>query len=294
LTYDIADTSIRRMKIRLAVGALVALTLPAAIARADRPRIATMEMEGDKVASDLRERMTRSVHEGLLASGADVVDGIPAAATGSGGAPCQGNGCVTAVAKATFAAYVVRGTLEVDGRTYELRLEMLDGKTGDLIDSREDRCEICTEGEALEMAGVSASALKVQVFKKRPDALAQALAPPEAAAAGPAPTKTVIVAAPPGAGHVEGTPHEGPNGVLGESHRELGWIGVGVGAFAGFVAWRLLDANGDPTCPNGYVDNDPTHLQCQHAYATKAGGIATIVGGALAMAAGILVLTGTF
>ena len=140
------------MKTRLAVATLVALTLPAALARADRPRIAVMEMAGAKIPPDLREKMTHAVHEGLLASGAEVVDGMPAAATGPGGAPCEGTGCVTAVAKATYAAYVVRGTLEIDGRTYGLRLEILDGKSGELIDSREDRCEICTEGEALELS----------------------------------------------------------------------------------------------------------------------------------------------
>jgi hypothetical protein len=280
LTYGIAERTFARMKTRLAVAALAALTLPAAVARAERPRIAVMEVAGAKVTPDLREKMTHAVHEGLLASGADVVDGMPAAATGPGGAPCEGNGCVTAVAKATVASWVVRGTLEVDGRTYELRLEMLDGKTGDLIDSREDRCEICTEGEALEMAGVSASALKVQAFKKK-----SAAAAPEAA---PAP-KTVLEATPPGAGNVEASSRvvSGPK-VTSDEHRELGWIGVGVGAMAGFVAWRLFDLDGKGTC------NDGKDVQCQHLYDTKGWGVASIVGGVAAVAAGVLVLTGKF
>jgi hypothetical protein len=276
------------MKTRLAVASLVALTLPAAVARADRPRVAVMEMGGGKVTPDLRQRMTRAVHEGLLASGADVVEGMPAAATGPGGAPCEGNGCVTAVAKATLAEYVVRGTLEIDGRTYELRLEMLDGKSGDLIDSREDRCEICTEGEALEMAGVSASALKVQAFKKK--AGTEAL-PPLAA-------KTVLEAAPPGAASVEASSRvvsgPSPKVTTSEEHRELGWIGVGVGAFAGFVSWKLVSIDGEATCSGGHVNNNPNDLQCEHAYATKGWGVATAIGGALAVAAGILVLTGKF
>jgi hypothetical protein len=268
------------MKTRLAVAALAAIALPAAVARAERPRIAVMEVSGPKVAPDLRERVTHAVHEGLLASGADVVDGMPAAATGPGGAPCEGNGCVTAVAKATVSGYVVRGTLEVDGRTYELRLEMLDGKSGDLIDSREDRCEICTEGEALEMAGVSASALKVQAFKKK---TAAALAEPA-----PAAPKTVLEAAPPGAASVEASSRvvTGPK-VTSDEHRELGWIGVGVGAMAGFVGWELIRINGEGTCNNSGV-------QCQHLYDTKGWGIASIVGGAVAVAAGVLVLTGKF
>ena len=269
------------MKTRLGVVvALAAITLPAAVSRAERPRIAVMEVAGPKVAPDLRERVTHAVHEGLLASGADVVDGMPAAATGPGGAPCEGNGCVTAVAKATVSGFVVRGTLEVDGRTYELRLEMLDGKSGDLIDSREDRCEICTEGEALEMAGVSASALKVQAFKKR--AAAAAPEPPP-----PAP-KTILEATPPGAANVEASSRvvSGPKAETDE-HKELGWIGVGVGAMAGLVSWRLFAIDGEGTCNDGAN-------QCPHLYSTKGWGIATIVGGAAAIAAGVLVLTGKF
>jgi hypothetical protein len=278
LTYDGADRSIARMKTRVALAALTALALSPAVARAERPRIAVMEVAGAKVAPDLRDRMTHAVHEGLLASGADVVDGMPAAATGPGGAPCDGNGCVTAVAKATVASYVARGTLEIDGRTYELRLEMLDGKTGDLVESREDRCEICTEGEALEMAGVSASALKVQAFKKKAaPAVAGAAAAPATAAPGQ-----------PGAVRVETSPPMGGRAVTSEEHRELGWIGVGAGAIAGALGLYLIEADGKGTCSAG----DGT--QCPHVYSTTVWGITSLAAGALAIGAGVLVLTGRF
>ena len=267
------------MKTRVALAALTAVALSSAVARAERPRIAVMDVAGAKVAPDLRERMTHAVHEGLLASGADVVDGMPAAATGPGGAPCDGNGCVTAVAKVTLASYVARGTLEIDGRTYELRLEMLDGKTGELIESREDRCEICTEGEALEMAGVSASALKVQAFKKKaaPVAAGGALAAP-----------ATPVAAPPGAVRVETSSPMGGRPVTSEEHRELGWIGVGVGAMAGLVGWALIESDGKGTCSEG------AGVQCPRVYSTTGWGITSLAAGALAIAAGVLVLTGRF
>jgi hypothetical protein len=278
LTYDGADRSIARMKTRVALAALTALALSPAIARAERPRIAVMEVAGAKVTPDLRDRVTHAVHEGLLASGADVVDGMPAAATGPGGAPCDGNGCVTAVAKATVASYVARGTLEIDGRTYELRLEMLDGKTGDLIESREDRCEICTEGEALEMAGVSASALKVQAFKKK--------AAPSVAGVGAAPATPMP--APPGAVRVETTSPMGGRAVTSEEHRELGWIGVGAGAIAGALGLYLIEADGKGTCSAG------AGAQCPRVYSTTGWGITSLAAGALAVAAGVLVLTGRF
>jgi hypothetical protein len=255
----------------LAVAALaIALSaFSSTVVAADRPRIAVMQLDSPKVTADLRERMTHAVHEGLLAAGADVVDGMPAAATGPGGAPCQGPGCVTAVARSTVAGYVVRGTLEVEGRTYGLRLEMLDGKTGDLLDSREDRCEICTEGEALEMAGVSASALKVQVFKKKP-ASAVATTAPSAAAS------TLQLKPPPP------TPQFHETG-----HRGYGWIGVGVGAAAVVAGLWLIAINHDGTCSNG-----PN--QCPERYTTALPGIISLTAGGLVVAAGALVVSGQF
>ncbi|HEX4405423.1 MAG TPA: hypothetical protein VH560_11380 [Polyangia bacterium] len=264
-----------KLGLTVAIGAVMALSSVAA--RAERPRIAVMEILGGKVTPDLRERVTHAVDEGLLASGADVVDGMPAAATGPGGAPCDGNGCVQSVAKATVAAYVLRGTLEIDGRTYELRLEMLDGKTGVLIDSREDRCEICTESEALEMAGVSASALKVQVFKKS----APVRATDTSVVAAPAPSAT-----PPGAVRIEASaPASEPSP---SGHRQLGWIGVAAGVVAVAAGISLISIDGNPTC------GASSGVQCPELRSTKGGGIAAIVGGAALVGLGALVLTGTF
>src|SRR5579862_2017470 len=265
------------MKLGLAAATLAAVALSSAAARAERPRIAVMEMGGAKVAPDLRERMTHSVHEGLLASGADVVDGMPAAATGPGGAPCDGNGCVTAVAKATVSGYVLRGTLEIDGRTYELRLEMLDGKTGALIESREDRCEICTEGEALEMAGVSASALKVQVFKKKSVVAAVADAAP--------------VAPPPSAVRVEASappPGPSPTGIAASERKRIGWSMVAGGVLLAFGGAILVDLDGKGTCSNG------AGVQCPRVYSTTGWGIGTFALGGLELVSGMFVLAGKF
>jgi hypothetical protein len=273
LTSPDGDWSIAGMKLGLAIAALAAVMLPAAGARAERPRIAVMEMSAPKIASDLRQRVTRAVQEGLLASGADVVEGMPAAATGPGGAPCDGSGCVTAVAKASVASYVVRGTFEVVGRTYGLRLEILDGRSGDLMESREDRCEICTEGEALEMAGVSASALKVEAFRKKVVALPAPGTPPEPAAA---------IAAPAVVTELEPPPPEAAR-----DHRRLGWIGLGAGAAAVVVGAIFLAIDGEGTC-------DDQFNQCERVYDMKGPGLASFAVGGLALAAGALVLAGKF
>ncbi|HET6281964.1 MAG TPA: hypothetical protein VFH73_13400 [Polyangia bacterium] len=260
------------MKEGWAFATLTAVLLYGAAARAERPRIAVMQVTGTNVAADLSHRVTVAVREGLLASGADVVDGIPAAATGHGGTPCQGEGCVTAVAKATMAGYVVRGTIEVLGRTYGLRLEMLDGKSGSLLEIREDRCEICTEDEALETASVSASALKAQVFKKR--AAVAGLDTATSAEAAPLLIENrVETRAAPGAG---------------AGHRSLGWIGVAAGVVAAAVAAPLIAMHHNGTC------DQASGVECPRRYTTQTGGIAVAIGGGLAIAVGVLMLTGTF
>lgn len=234
------------MKMGAAASVLAVVTLASAAVWADGPRTAVADVSGAKVAPELRDRVTHAIREGLTASGVEVVADGPAAQ----------------------AAYLVRGALDVVGRTYELRLEMADAKTGAILDSREDRCEICTEGEALEMAGVSASALKAQVFKKQA-AAAAASAPPAPAAE--APPLVTAPAAP----------------AVSSGHRGYGWIGVGVAAAAAVAGSYLLVIDGDGDCGNNGI-------MCKKTYDTKTGGIATLAGGAVALTLGVLVLSGTF
>ena len=205
-------------------------------------------------ATLLRDRMARAITDGLVASGADVV-------TAPGG-----------------IVYRVRGTLELEGRTYILRLEMLDGETGAVVEGREDRCEICTESEALETAGVAASALKAQVFKRRP-AIAV--------------NSTVTVPAPGGGAgppmlQESGTPLESERPA--HPHRALGVAGIAAGAAAVAVgAWLLsIDHKGTCAMPDQGWDG------CYSRYNTFAGGASLAAGGGLALIAGVLAVSGVF
>jgi hypothetical protein len=149
--------------VRLRAGALVAAVLIAGggVARADRPRVMVVPMAGDQVDPGLRQRVTRAVTDGLQDSGVEIV-------------PPPADPSATAIAKAvgdlTGSTFVMRGTVEAEGRSYTFRLQMLDARSGAMIASREDRCEICTEAEALETANTSASTLKTQAFSRTPGA----------------------------------------------------------------------------------------------------------------------------
>jgi hypothetical protein len=145
--------------VKLRAGVLLAAAVIAGggVARAERPRVMVLPIAGDQVEPGLRSRVTRAVSDGLQDSGVQVV-------------PAPADPSPTAIGKALAdpagPAFVLRGSVEAEGRSYTFRLEIVDGKSGSVLANREDRCEICTEAEALETANTSASTLKSQAFNR--------------------------------------------------------------------------------------------------------------------------------
>jgi hypothetical protein len=161
---------------------------------------------------------------------------------------------------------VVRGSVEILGRSYTIRLEMLDGATGSLLEVREDRCDICTEDEAYETAGVTASALKAKVFKRRASLMA-APAPPGEAAGAPAPQATLALPPTPSA---EPAP---------QRSRTLGWVSLGAGALAVAAGVVLLSMHHDGTCQGGKNCMERLNTQLGGITLTALGGVALLTGG---------------
>jgi hypothetical protein len=108
---------------------------------------------------------------------------------------CTTPACLAAAARATGAAFLLRAAVDEEGRSYTFKLEMLDGQSGAVLAQRENRCEICTDSEALEIANAAASALKAQALK-RPTPMSAAGPPAGAArrdrASGPRARVTVL------------------------------------------------------------------------------------------------------
>jgi hypothetical protein len=223
--------------------ALVLAVAGAPLARAERPPITVAPLEGAPATADVRERMTRAMSEGLASAGADVV---PAA---SGRAECA-----------------LRGKLEISAQNYDWAIDLRDIKAGTVLQSRADRCEGCSENEALEMAGVSAAALAAQLFAERDGVRRQVRldAPPA--------TEATLFAVPP-------APRR--------PHAALGWVGIGTGVVAAAAGAWLLSIDGDGTCGR-------SPAQCENVRDTKAGGWAAIAGGAAAVTVGALMVAGTF
>jgi len=257
--------------------ALASLGFAGKDAWAQRPRVAVAPVTGDHASADLRGRVARSLAEGLSASGAEV-----------------------AVSPAE-AAYVLRGRMNVDGRSYALHLQMVDRRTGSEVATRDDRCEICTAAEAFEMASASASTLKSQVFKGP----AATVAPtggtgPSATASSQAPDaapRGVVLGAPgddgssaPGSGGAQlssvaaGSRADLQAGRAHPQHRALGWAAVAAGLVGIGAGGLLVAIDGTGTC------GEPG--PCPRLFDTRRGGFSSIGVGVVVVGAGILALLG--
>jgi TolB-like protein len=257
-------------------------------AHAARTRIAVLGVTAEQLRAEVREKIAAAIAGGLAASGADVVDSAATTkdAEAKGIRDCETPTCRIAIADATGARYLMRGSVETMGRSYRVHLEMIDGTTGTVIGVREDRCEICTENEAYETASVTASALKAEVVKR-----------PVAASDGTEPRKIGVtdVAYPP----VKDLPMVSGNGTTpppgGEPNpprmRGWSWAAIGAGAAAIGAGIVLVSIDGQQqTCMR---TNGPMEL-CPHTWTTRGGGIALITGGALAAVLGTALLVGRF
>jgi len=256
-------------------------------AHAARARIAVLGVSAEQLRPEVREKIAAAVAGGLAASGADVVDSAATAkgAAAKGITDCETPTCRIAIADATGARYLMRGSVQTMGRNYTVHLEMIDGTTGTVIGVREDRCEICTENEAYETASVTASALKAEVVKR-----------PVAPGDGAEPRKIAVtdVAYPamkdaPAASMVSASGTTPAGGEEPPRMRGWGWAAIGAGAvaIAGGIVEFAIDGHG--TC-NTNVAMDI----CKNTWSTQGWGIALVTGGALATVLGTTLLVGRF
>ena len=260
----------------------------AANAHAARTRIAVLGVSAEQLRPEVREKIAAAVAGGLAASGADVVDSAATAkgAAAKGITDCETPTCRIAIADATGARYLMRGSVQTMGRNYTVHLEMIDGTTGTVIGVREDRCEICTENEAYETASVTASALKAEVVKR-----------PAAPGDGAEQRKIAVTDVTyPAMKDAPAAPMISASGTMPESGeqkprmRPWGWAAIGAGALAiggGIVEFAI---DGRQTCDNTTVMGN----RCKDTWSTHGWGIALVTGGALATVLGTTLLVGKF
>lgn len=126
-----------------------------AIPTADAQRLAVLPLRIDGQVDEVtRTRWTASLRDGLARGNAAVVDDAQVAPYIEGS--CDRQSCYDKVRANSGATHIVRATVVNKNRDYLLKLDLIDARTGSVVVSSEDRCEICGNeevGKSLDSQG---------------------------------------------------------------------------------------------------------------------------------------------
>ena len=150
------------------VVALVALAAP--VARAEdgagvqRVAVIALDFEG-AVPEAGRELLAQRIVDGLTAARFEVLAGaaLRGRQADSGAQSCSAPSCYPDLARALGVGYLVSGKIAEQEKTYDIRLELLNGKTGATLASVRERCETCGIEDAAERVNLAASALRARL-----------------------------------------------------------------------------------------------------------------------------------
>jgi TolB-like protein len=139
-----------------------------ATAKPERPQVAVIRLGfTGGVAEAARELFAQRLVEGLAVAEFQVTSG-PAvagrlAAAGIEARKCTDEDCYRRVAPVLGVAFLVAGSVAESRKTYDITLELVNGRTGAAIGTHRERCEICGVEEAGEKMGLAASALRARL-----------------------------------------------------------------------------------------------------------------------------------
>ena len=118
---------------------------PGASSAADKHHSAAVlpvTVNGDVADAD-RAALTQRLLEGLERGQFAVVSPATVVTKVADAGDCKRARCMTKIAESTGASHIVRAVVTASDRDYKVRVELIDGRTGAIIASSEDGCEIC-------------------------------------------------------------------------------------------------------------------------------------------------------
>lgn len=306
------------MRKRLSAGLAIAVgtMLPGQV-RAAEPTLGVVEVRVDGEWPGVADlRLDAAVSNGL--------EGLERFTTAPGGvADCRDAACWTAHAQSVGASHLLSVVVSIVDRDVDVRLEVYEGRTGNLVASSESSCEVCADNEVAEMITATTARLRPRIdalYDQRSTLVvdgsprtaevlvdgkivgpapfrgpvspgdhevvvtAEGYSPFQSRAyAEPGETKVVEYSLAIRASEPQDKAKLGPLGFGG-----IAGLGLGAGALATGVA--LLVLHGRPvesSCPGGVRD---INGRCPRMYDTRAGGaIAVSIGGA-AVVTGVALL----
>ncbi len=146
-----------------------ATAAPAAAPAATRPRAAILPLSVQGELSEVdREALLGELVGGLQRGEFDIVAPADVLAKDADAADCAQAKCFERVAKNTDASHVVRATVIVRDRDYDVAVELVDGKSGAVVARSKEGCEICGVVDAGKLMASAAATLRTKL-----DALAK-------------------------------------------------------------------------------------------------------------------------
>ena len=112
-----------------------------------------------------RDMFARRLVQGLTAARFQVLStaGLSDTRAGAGGAACTDRSCYPGVARELGVGYLVVGRVSENSKTYEVALDLINGRTGAIMGSVRQQCETCGIEEAGEKMDLAASALRARL-----------------------------------------------------------------------------------------------------------------------------------
>ncbi|MBC8074054.1 MAG: PEGA domain-containing protein, partial [Deltaproteobacteria bacterium] len=141
---------------------------PTAPARVElRAAILPLAVEGELSEVD-RTAITDELVAGLRRGAFDIVPPTAVLERDGKAASCDDKACLQRVAEATNATHLVRAKVIVRDRDYDVRVELVDGRTGAVAATSEEGCEICGVVDAGSLMASASATLRTKL-----DALAK-------------------------------------------------------------------------------------------------------------------------
>ena len=129
-----------------------------------RVAVVRLDFQGN-VPEAVRARFSQRVVEGLAAARFEVLAGdrLQKRLQAGGGRPCAEPSCYPTLARELGVGYLVAGAIDESGKTYDIKLDLLNGRTGAVLGSVHERCETCGLEDAAEKVNLAASALRTRL-----------------------------------------------------------------------------------------------------------------------------------
>jgi hypothetical protein len=152
------------------VGTLLVLAVPfnsasAQSASAERLAIVRFEVDGN-VPPALRRTLGDRLIEGLTAVSFEVLRppaGSESPVFDREGEACRDENCYRRVAKLAKVSYLVAAQITERQKSFDITLELLSARTGSVVGTNRERCEICGVAEVGEKMSLAASTLRARL-----------------------------------------------------------------------------------------------------------------------------------